>query len=74
MSHVDFAGIAEPHQSTVTAIRQAAGRGLLTAAETLLLIDRLRKYVTKSPLFIENFPPETAGTLGAHPISPDKTV
>ena len=75
MSYVDLAGVAEPHRSTVTAIRRAAQRGVFTAAEAELLIERVRTHATKSLLSIEgSYPPEAAGTVGALPISPARTV
>jgi hypothetical protein len=75
MPCVDLVGVAEPHRSTVTAIRRAAQRGLSTAAEAELLIDRVRTHATTSLLSIEgSCPPDAAGTVGALPISPARTV
>jgi hypothetical protein len=36
------AGIAEPHQSAVTAVLRAALQGVFSAAEAALLIERIR--------------------------------
>lgn len=42
MAPVDLAGIAEPHRSTVNAIVELARQGLLTEAQALLMIGRVR--------------------------------
>jgi hypothetical protein len=42
-----FEGIAEPHQSTVLAILNAAEQGLFTQAEAGMLIDRVRTLTVK---------------------------
>jgi hypothetical protein len=42
------AGIAEPHQSAVTAILCAALQGVFSAAEADLLIERIRARATPS--------------------------
>jgi hypothetical protein len=39
---VDLSGIAEPHRSTVTAIVELARQGLLSDAQALLMIARVR--------------------------------
>jgi hypothetical protein len=44
--------IAEPHQSTVTAILRAARQGVFTATEADMLIDRVRVHVTRSPIVL----------------------
>lgn len=41
-----FERIAEPHQSTVAAIVRAAERGLFTAAQAQIMIDRVRAHLT----------------------------
>ncbi|WP_434446797.1 hypothetical protein [Lentzea sp. E54] len=68
MAHFDqlpavapVAGIAEPHQSTVAAIRRAAGLGLFSAAEAELMIDRIRALTTGSP--VEAVPTSPNGTV-----------
>jgi hypothetical protein len=57
MAHTDpnlgiapVAGIAEPHQSTVTTILRAVGLGLFTAAEADMLIDRIRAHAVAGPV------------------------
>lgn len=45
-----FEQIAEPHQSTVAAIVRAAERGLFTAAQAQVMIDRIRAHVTALPI------------------------
>ena len=59
MAHIDpipgtapVAGIAEPHQSTVAVILCAVGRGLFTAAEADMLIDRVRAHVVAVPVAV----------------------
>jgi len=42
MSDDHSSGIAEPHQSMVTAIRRAAEQGRFSAAEADAIIDRVR--------------------------------
>jgi hypothetical protein len=60
MAHLDLspttapvAGIAEPHQSTVSVIQRGVRLGLFTAAEADLMIDRVRALATRSPLLTE---------------------
>lgn len=71
MAHLDVtpisapvAGIAEPHQSTVTVILRAVGLGLFTAATADMLIDRIRAHVIAPPVglsaSIEDGVPATA--------------
>jgi len=67
MAHIDqfsadaqFAGIAEPHRSTVASIQCAAERGLFSAAEADLMTDRIRALVTTH-------------AAGVHPVGPDGT-
>lgn len=48
------AGIAEPHQSAVTAVLRAALQGVLSAAEADLLIGRIRACATPSPVPIKD--------------------
>lgn len=43
------AGIAEPHQSAVTAVLHAALQGVFSAAEAALLIERIRARAIPSP-------------------------
>jgi hypothetical protein len=69
LSTATFAGIAEPHQRTVAGILRAAGRGLFTAAEADIFIDRIRAHVTASPvefsLSVEEDPPAVVSELGS---------
>jgi len=46
MAHIELAGIAEPHRSTVTAIIDLARQGLFTEAQALLMIGRIRALAT----------------------------
>lgn len=72
---VPDAGIAEPQQSAVTAIRRAAQQGWLTAAHAGLLIDRVHAHAAAPPLPIEDSqsPPAT-GTPRVPSTDPDRTV
>ncbi|MCT2587950.1 hypothetical protein [Actinophytocola gossypii] len=45
-----FERVAEPHQSTVAAIVCATERGLLTAAQAQVMIDRVRAHLTVRPV------------------------
>jgi hypothetical protein len=52
MAHTEqspIAGIAEPHQSAVTAVLRAARQGVLSAAEADLLIERILARATSPP-------------------------
>ena len=44
------AGVAGPHQSTVTTILRAVELGLFTAAQADMLIDRVRAHLTALPV------------------------
>jgi hypothetical protein len=70
------AKIAGPHRSTVAAILRAARRGLFTAAEAELLIDRLRTHAATFPLTASDGLPSTGSglTSSALPIRPNRTV
>lgn len=59
------AGIAEPHQSAVTAVLHAALQGVFSAAEADLLIERIRARATPSPSPINDglHPPIVRRTL-----------
>jgi hypothetical protein len=50
MTHVDAVGSVELQRITVAAVARAASRGLFTAAEAGLLIDRILVPTTTSPL------------------------
>lgn len=83
MAHLDLSpttapttGIAEPHQSTVSAIQRGVQLGLFTAADADLMIDRVRALATGLPPSIGGSDllagnGHAAGTL---PVSPDGTV
>jgi anti-sigma B factor antagonist len=45
-----IARVAGPHQSTVTTILRAVERGLFTAAEADMMIDRVRAHLTAPPI------------------------
>lgn len=62
--------IAEPHRSTVAAIRNAAGQGLFTAAEAEMLIDRVRTHVPTMPMPTEDSSRASPQTF---PIGPERT-
>jgi hypothetical protein len=65
-SAAPVAGIAEPHQSAVTAILRAAMQGVFSAAETVLLIERIRaRAIPSSSPVGGDFPP---------PDSPNRTL
>jgi len=49
MAPVDLAGIAEPHRSTVTAIVELVRQGLLSDAQALLMIARVRAAAGPGP-------------------------
>lgn len=49
-----IAGIAEPHQSAVTAVLRAARQGVFSAAEADLLIERIRARTTISDQSIKD--------------------
>lgn len=70
------AGIAEPHQSTVATILRAAQRGLFTAAEAGLMIDRVRAGLATLPLSIKDSRPcgGNTHTLETRSDSPNRTV
>lgn len=57
MAHLDLSPatvpLADPHQSTVSAIQRGVRLGLFTAAEADLMIDRVRARVTRSPFLLE---------------------
>lgn len=55
-----FERIAEPHQSTVAAIVRAAERGLFTAAQAQIMIDRVRAHLTPRPIIRTDVPPSSA--------------
>ena len=50
MTPVDFAGIAQPHQSTAAAIAGLARLGLFTETEAEQMIERIRTPVDGSSL------------------------
>ncbi len=64
MAHGDNSGLAERDRITIAAVVRAAGRGLLSAAEAGVLIDRIRAQPTT--------PPAQIGEL--RPVSPNRTV
>jgi hypothetical protein len=51
------AGIAEPHQSAVTAVLRAALQGVFSAAEAALLIARIRARAIPSPSPVDDVLP-----------------
>jgi hypothetical protein len=53
---VPVAGIAEPHQSAVTAILRAALQGVYSDEEAGMLIKRIRASATTSDGFTEGVP------------------
>jgi hypothetical protein len=76
MTSVDVAGSIRLQQITVAAIARAAGRGLFTAAEAGLLIDRIHAQSTTPPPSIQD---SQQPGVGEHPrsqapIDPDGTV
>ena len=83
LSNAPVAGIAEPHQSTVTGILHAVGQDLFTAAEAAMLIDRVRAHVTAVPTTVpiavpisveDGFPVAASGHASSTlPDVPDRT-
>jgi hypothetical protein len=76
MTNVDAAGSTRLQQITVTAIARAAGRGLFTAAEAGVLIDRIR---AKAAAPLSATQDSQSSGLGEHsdghaPGDPDGTV
>jgi hypothetical protein len=76
MTSVDVAGSTRLEQITVAAIARAAGRGLFTAAEAGLLIDRIHAGSTIPPPSIQDTQRSGPGEhpRGQAPIDPDGTV
>jgi hypothetical protein len=61
------AGIAEPHQSAVTAVLRAAVQGVFSADEADLLVERIRARATPSVSPIEDGPPAPDSPKGTLP-------
>lgn len=72
------AGIAGPHQSTVTTILRAVELGLFTAAQADMLIDRVRAHLTALPVALPSsvaagFPAAVSGLAPDILDGPDRT-
>jgi hypothetical protein len=76
MAHVDVVENTELQQITVAAIARAAGRGLFTAAEAELLIDRIHAHATTPASSIKDSQRSGVGEHphGHAPVDPDRTV
>jgi hypothetical protein len=76
MAHVDGVVSTGLQQITIAAIARAAGRGLFTAAEAELLIDRIHAHATTPASSIQD---SQRSGVGEHPrrhapIDPDRPV
>jgi hypothetical protein len=71
---VPFTGIAEPHQSAVSAILRAALAGAFSAEEAELLIERIRARDTASPSSIEDRTGLRSDTADPVLNDPDRTL
>jgi hypothetical protein len=76
MTNVDVAGTTRLQQITVAAIVRAAGRGLFTAAEAGVLIDRIRAQATTPlPSIQDSQLTAVREQPRSHaPVDPDRTV
>lgn len=76
MKHVDLGCGTRLQQITVAAIARAAGRGLFTAAEAKILIDRTSATTTTPPASILDSQRSGVGEhpRGPVPPDPDRTV
>jgi len=73
------AGIAGPHQNTVTTILRAVELGLFTAAQAELLIGRVRAHLNALPVVLpssvqDGVPATVSGHASDNPNSADRTV